>query len=236
MGALDVGIAYYQLKLGIKKAIHDTFGNKSLTGKIDGMKTALMAGKIAAAGLAGAFVGIAAGLALVIAPFVLAGAAGAWIGQKFKALKKLLLGISWKDIGANILDGLVGPLRKGAAFVQQIAGGLASAVKKGIGGPQALDIHSPSRVMQQYAKWTVDPFVEGIKGGIPMAAAALDGLVAPAPGGSGRLGGSVNVTMNVHINATQEVAKELAVPSVLEQMRRAVADVLRTAGMQTEAV
>jgi hypothetical protein len=231
LGALQIGVAYYKTKLAIKKAITDTFGSRELTGKIDGMKTAFMAGKFAAGALAGAILMVASSLvfvgALALGPSILISVG---INAALKKFKEFRAGL--RDTGAAIIDGLVSPLRKGAAAVREVANGLGNAVKKGVAEP--LEIHSPSKVMQRYAEFTVDPFVDGIRAGVPKAARALDDLTAPAASITGGGSSGAHIELNVQINATHEVAKELAVPSVLEQMRRAMADVLRSAGLPVE--
>lgn len=70
-----------------------------------------------------------------------------------------------REIGSNIMSGLAGGLTSGIGRVLGIARGIADSVSSTI--KDALDIHSPSRVMRKIGRDTVEGFRLGMKDKVP---------------------------------------------------------------------
>lgn len=76
-----------------------------------------------------------------------------------------LKGINMKQVGLNIVQGLVNGILAGPKLVLAAARGLGSAVINGIKG--ILNIQSPSRVMQELGEFTGQGFVKGLESKVP---------------------------------------------------------------------
>ncbi|KQR23024.1 hypothetical protein [Deinococcus sp. Leaf326] len=72
-----------------------------------------------------------------------------------------LKGIDWKDLGMNVVQGLINGILAGPRLVLAAARNLGSAVINGI--KDVLNIQSPSRVMKELGEFTSAGFVQGIE-------------------------------------------------------------------------
>ena len=85
-----------------------------------------------------------------------------WITTTKNNIINPLKEIDLMSIGADIINGLINGIKSKVADVGNAIKGVASTVTNGIKG--ALDIHSPSRVMEQIGVWTVQGMAQGING------------------------------------------------------------------------
>lgn len=138
------------------------------------------------AGYAIAGIGILlAGLgAMVVAPFVIAGAAvyalGAgliWLNDKFFEIVK-----GAAEAGANLVVGFVNGIKGGIGSIADAATDMAGAAVGGL--KNALGMKSPSKVMFQLGGFAASPFAGGIDAGVPQVEAAGANLGAAAAGGT----------------------------------------------------
>ncbi len=232
IGALEIEVAYYT----VRNAIRNAFGGADVLKNIDGAKLACEGAKVAVLALAGGFALLAAGAALafvVLGAPAIAGVA-AWIAlvAGVKAAHAYVTGINWTQIGANIIDGLVGGITSGVGKVVDAVKGLANSVKNTFTGE--MKIHSPSRVFDDYGENTPKGYAQGVNRGTPGAVDAVKDMAAqasaagagvtaddvagvglapgagPAPssaGGGGAAGGkaaptSITVQVSVQVDAT----------------------------------
>lgn len=233
--ALDLGIAYYDLK----DAILDVVGDDVLDG-FDGVETGILAAKVAAGSLAvvlaAAAVGVGIAVAAIAGPFILIGAA---IGGVIYAGVKLYEWFKETDfgqLGSDMVDGLVNALKAGVGRVRDGVVGLAEGAKASF--KKSLGIASPSKVFAEYGAYTADGFVEGVEGGSSDANAAVDAMVEPPSdrkSAGARSGGTttVNLTINTKSDGAELVAK-LTDDGVIDALIRAIEKALASQSLTME--
>lgn len=168
---------------------------------------------------------VAAGVLVMLSPFIIAGAlfvalvAGiVALGVAFSELSNYITGAlvsagaalnEWvlgaEEVAKNFIAGLVKGITDGAGAVVTAVKGLASSAMNSITG--ALGIHSPSTVMMKLGGHVAGGLAEGIDGGAGDVAASASGLAsATVKGASGAAGaagapgpsgggGGINVTV-----------------------------------------
>lgn len=127
-----------------------------------------------------AFVGMAADVSRTVQ------ALGQYLVTSFQALPGQLYAI-----GVQIMDGLAGGLTAGVARVIGIARDIASSVTSTI--RDALDIASPSKVMAELGKFTVEGFAKGMEATLGKVESASKKMAAIPAGVLGPRGGSLEV-------------------------------------------
>lgn len=132
------------------------------------------------------------------------------IGEKFRGINE-----DMKKIGTNIMDGLIDGLASSWESLKQKAKDLANGVVNGI--KDVLGIKSPSRVMMQLGKYTVEGFTEGVNDNALDAEMAIKEAVSVShtingatPNGASYSAKStpINVTINVTTNGTDRESAE----------------------------
>ncbi|WP_288481971.1 phage tail tape measure protein [uncultured Deinococcus sp.] len=83
---------------------------------------------------------------------------------------EFLKGLDWKELGLNVVQGLINGILTGPRLVLAAARNLGSAVINGI--KDVLNIQSPSRVMKELGEFTSAGFVQGIESTRPNVLAA----------------------------------------------------------------
>lgn len=126
-----------------------------------------------------------------------------------------MLGFDWimeKAIafGTAIVDGVTAGIRKGISFVSDAVTSMADAATGKF--TSLLAIHSPSRVFAGYGENTAEGYALGVDSSADTAALAIANLGSAKPGAvkAGRGGGSVNVTMNLSVDARGGNGDEIA--------------------------
>lgn len=225
IGLLDLGIAYRTVKLWFVK----TFGGPEVESIWGKFFTWLKPGRILVWALAGALTFLAVKVALVTWPFLLAGAA-VWglveAGQQFYALWKE---IDWGELGANIINGLVGGIKAAWTAIKSVAGDLADELTSAF--KLALGIQSPSKVFAELGLQIPRGVKKGIDEGSGEATGAASKLVQPptkiAPIGTGQPAAakSGNITLTIgEIKVT--VGDEAGAKAVAQGIRRELETVL----------
>lgn len=146
-----------------------------------------------------------------------------------------IIGGGWKDVGANIVDGLTGGLLTKISALRTSGKTLAEAIKQAFAG--ALEIQSPSKVFQRYGEQTTEGYTKGLsKGGgdVERATQAMaptpPAAAAPAP----RMA-PINLTVHIHAGGNPEAARQLAQPQFLANLTKAIEDALVSAGLPVQA-
>ena len=109
---------------------------------------------------------------------------------------KKLVATPWADVGAGIVDGIVGPMRTVISSAESIGDDMVKALKSKLG------IHSPSKVLE---KEVGEPSGEGMAKGIPKGVERggqhIDAAVGTMTGGVGGGGGGtvININAPVHV-------------------------------------
>jgi hypothetical protein len=225
-GMVIAVLTAYVAFLRVKAALNEAFGGSSAS-KIDWIKTAMTAGKIAvyALGVAlFALVGIVALLAAVFIPlmivlalpFILAAAAvyglvrafqfvtgtlnDAIIGG-FQSAVAFIKGIDLAAIGTNLVTSLANAISAGASFVIDAVKNLGTSAMSALTG--ILGIHSPSRVFTAYGKFTAEGFADGVEEGTPAANDTVKqlGAAEPSPAPRGATGGGRSIVIE-NVNFT----------------------------------
>lgn len=224
IGGLEVAIAFYQ----VRNKLRETFGGDVLK-NVDTLEIALRAGKVAAVGIAGAVVTVAAVAAIAVAPFVALYAIWDQLNEACKrfgkSIRETFLETDWKGMGGAIVDGLVNGLKAGALKLVNTVKGLAESVKGAFTGK--LKIESPSKVFAEYGEHTTEGYAQGVESGSGRAQGAVEGMIAtPKSGGGGSKAsggrGAVNLTIHVQGNNAAEVKRELEAPGFLDQLLKAI--------------
>jgi hypothetical protein len=139
LGAQEVTIAYYNVRLALKEA----FGGRDVTKNVDWLTFALNAGKIAAFSFAVGLGLVAIGVALLVSPFILAGVAGYKFAEKVHGVYNVLKTIDWGTLGSALIDGFVGGI---TGNIIKVIGAVKNVGKVALETLRhALDSHSPSR-------------------------------------------------------------------------------------------
>lgn len=151
-----------------------------------------------------------------------------------QGLKSSVLGwlgdvASWLyNAGKDVIRGFIDGIKSMAGSLGDAVGGLASGVKNVVTG--ALGIGSPSKVFEQYGKWTVEGFVRGLKnmkaiqsqlGKIAAVTSSPLALGAPAGSVSNRENTQINITIH-GVKDAAGVRATLTDDTVLDQIMSAV--------------
>lgn len=236
----------------VVSAISKAFGGDS-TSK---MQTAEKIGKalgVAFTILAGAIATVVAIGAVVVGSFVAVGAAAAALGlgigtligkaailavglpslvgsaiNRAKAYLDLLID-SATNTGSQFIAGLVGGINSGVGSVVEAVKNLAARAKGAI--TSALQIKSPSKVMQKLGGHISSGLAKGITGGQGSVEAASGGLAtvsASGASGGGGGGGPMSITINVTAGpgATKQDGATMA-EGLLPVIRREVTSMMR---------
>lgn len=139
LAALDLMIAYYDLRIALK----GVFGGTDLLKNVDGLTLALSLGKAAVYTMA-VWLGLcAAAVALVAAPFVLASAALVSFGYAVYRAWNFVSEINWGELGSALVDGFVNGIKNKITSVVNAVKQLGATALETL--RHALDSHSPSR-------------------------------------------------------------------------------------------
>lgn len=95
-----------------------------------------------------------------------------------KSIKSPLEGVSLTDIGKNIIQGLIDGIKNMIGRIKEVAGEIADTIKNKI--KNALDIHSPSRVMMELGAYTGEGFGLGIESTIGSISKQANAIAAAA--------------------------------------------------------
>jgi hypothetical protein len=155
---------------------------------------------------------------------------------------KGLFGAAGAAGGKSMAEGLIAGLKDPAtlASVAQAAAGLGDVANAAIVAKQ--QIHSPSKVWEEYGRQTGEGYAGGLEDSAPRAQSAADRLSPGAPGGGGG-GGGAQISFNMILNLPESMAKENATqlaaamtsPSILGQITRALREAMVTGGIPTQA-
>jgi hypothetical protein len=166
----------------------------------------------------------AAGIALAVAIVTAAVAAIAllvqgviWLWDALtnanKAVGEFFANLSFKDIGTNLIAGLVEGIAGGAGSVIKaltgVVGGAVDAAKS------ALGIASPSKVFAEIGMNTAEGMAVGVEDGTGAVAGALETMVeppsadgaAPAASASGGGGGIYHITIQAPANGVEAMVQ-----------------------------
>jgi tape measure domain-containing protein len=104
--------------------------------------------------------------------------------------------------GTNLWQGLVNGMNGGIGPTTDASSRLGEAAKSGV--QTSLDIHSPSRVMEQLGGYTAQGFAQGVEGGQGQIDSAMGNVVAPpvaapASASASTSVGGVSVTVQVQV-------------------------------------
>ena len=145
-----------------------------------------------------------------------------------------------KDLGAGVAAGIRESAGLPAKATTEMATGIMAAFKS------ALQIHSPSKVFEDYGKQTAAGYRKGVEAEGPSTNRVVERMVvdrpkesgkAPAAAPAGKGGGrAAPVHIEVNINAGGGGAQELGAPQFLAQLTKAITDAVSNAGLpiQTE--
>jgi phage-related minor tail protein len=130
------------------------------------------------------------------------------ISKVWNEAQAFLEEINLIDIGKNVIQGLIDGITSMVGAVGKAIRKIANNITDGI--KDALDIHSPSRVMKQLGEYTGEGFIVGIRSTIgeiskqsqAMASAAIPdvsmGTSTATSGSSQSSGSSINQTVNIY--------------------------------------
>ncbi|MBX3218920.1 MAG: hypothetical protein KF795_00290 [Labilithrix sp.] len=232
IGFLQIGIGVLQLRNWLRR----TFGDSDLLKNIDLMSLALTTGKYVIFGVVSAVAILGVALAALAAAYAAPIVALAWLQEQSEAFGKYLHDLDWGALGRSIVDGLIDGITGRANALANTVTGLAEKVKSGF--KSALGISSPSKVFAGFGANTADGYAQGVSDGTPAAARALDDMATtPAGGAAGaRAGGAVTIHMPITIHAGgADAAKQLTSPAFLQQLTKALEEVLVSAGIPVSA-
>jgi hypothetical protein len=231
IGALQATIMFLQLRNSLIK----TFGGNETLKGLFSLQNALKAGQILAGTLIVGLAVIAAGVGAVVAGLAALGGAIQVATDFGISFGETLRNIDWANLGASIVDGLLGGLKSAGSKLVNGAKDLAESVKGGF--KDALGIHSPSKVFEGYGKNTVEGFNRGVEGAAPGGSSSLDSLGDAPKSGRGAGGPrSVTVTMPINIQVSgPNAAAQIMDPNFLAQLTKALEQVLAGAGVPLTA-
>jgi hypothetical protein len=237
IGALRLTISI----LRIRRAFREAFASVEVIGRLESTRIALYAGAAAFALLAAAVLAttvaivgfvavvtllaaaVAATIAVFAAPFLLAlAAASAAIAGFITGAVLLWRGAVgwWESAGESMVDGIVRGMQRGSRRlvqgVQIVARDAQAALR------DALGIHSPSRVFAELGVQIPRGLAQGIEGGAPIAAQAVDDM-APL-GGAARAGGGSTTSVSIGQLVVQTQASDT--PGIVQSIRDELARVL----------
>ena len=208
--ALQLYIAVLKLELRFKK----TFGDVDLLKNIDLVETGITAAKVAVVALTVAFVVLGTTSLLALGPLLILVGAVAAIGFALYKIETFAFAASdavtdfakklghaignkdhWRDLGAELVAGLLEPISKLAIVGENIGNKFKAGFKK------ALGINSPSKVFAEYGENTAEGFGQGVERRRSVVADKLGGMAAPPASSSGAGGGVTirieNITIQV---------------------------------------
>lgn len=180
LGAQNIVIAILQVALAFKK----TFG-RSVTNDVFNLEFALQLGKVAVYMLVGAIAvlgalmyGVFVGTKFVVEQLAYAFYLPAFAAEKMygalQAVGKKLSGMSWKEIGLSLVQGIANGILAGIPLV------LSSMITLGTSAQQALkkvwDSHSPSKLFKVEGGNAPAGVAGGVRAGIPQVRAAFEDL------------------------------------------------------------
>ena len=144
-----------------------------------------------------------------------------------KSIKSPLEGVSLIDIGKNIIQGLIDGMENMIGRIREIAGEIADTIKNKI--KNALDIHSPSRVMMELGAYTGEGFGNGIEstiGSISKQANYLaDAAIPNINAGSYDMGVNYNpIGKNNIQSASTSASKQPVILQLMLQNGRAISE------------
>ena len=136
---------------------------------------------------------------------------------------------NWFGVGVEIVKGLA----KGILSAQQVSGdaikNLAIAVKKSFTGE--LKIESPSKVFEQYGRFTSEGYAHGVERGASRANAAVRGMVEPpALPVSSTTNATTNIEVHIHGAPTND-AQAMQSPEFLSALTSAIRDAVARRGL-----
>ncbi len=232
---LDVTIMALKAGIAIKKSFVGDALRSLFTAEhaVTALKVAFY-GSLAVLGL------FAAGVAVMLAPLALVGAAVYGVVNAFDGLKSVGatladLADDAVDYGKDLVAGFVDGIKGGYSALKGAIGDMADSVKSSF--KNALGISSPSKVFAKFGEQTAEGYALGIDGGTDKAQSAANALApgAPPAQGGGARGGAV--TINLTINATgkngEDVANAIQRSSFLEDLTHALEEFSRGQGIPT---
>lgn len=255
--ALELDIAF----LRSKKRILEAFENRANILMFKAALVSLVSVLLGVGAIVAIVVGvIVGGLALLVAPFAVAGLLIWGLYEAGKAAWEALKNIKWGavgdaimgglkasldwilDLGRRIIEGITNGIRAGwnalVSGVTQVADGIKNTFK------DLLGIHSPSAVFADYGRQTVAGYAQGVDAEAPTAAAAISAMAPIAPssgasgdGASGARGGPISVVVEINVDGSghgQETAKSLSAPDFLSGLTKAIEEALLGAGVPTQ--
>jgi hypothetical protein len=169
--------------------LKETFGG-SWIADLNLAEGAIFAAKAALASLAAVGV-LAAGAGLAIAGAFTVGAAALYGAVEVgKEVNRWFDSVDWSHLGSNIIDGLVSGIKAGIKPVTDAIQSVTNSVKKAF--TINLGIQSPSKVTEQYGKYTAQGYELGISRNAPDVQNAVSKLTAlPPRSGGAAAGGNV---------------------------------------------
>jgi len=109
--------------------------------------------------------------------------------------------------GGSLALGLAAGIANHAGVAIAAATSLASKVSAAVG--DVLQIGSPSKLMEQYGRWTAEGFGSGVEAAAPAAQKPMAALVAPSTAPGGGRGQAGPVTIYVTATDGEDVAKKI---------------------------
>lgn len=159
------------------------------------------------------------------------------IAALVSSIKKYFASAQWKELGGNIIDGLIQGLKDKFPEAEKVMKELSKLVKEIFG--KGIESHSPSRVFARFGADTVAGYAQGVEGDAPKAAQAVDRLAsrsvkAAADANNSRAAGTSSkggntVTVNVSISsASPNLAQD---PSFMANLTKAIETALISQGL-----
>lgn len=151
-------------------------------------------------------------------------------------VRTVLQGISLRDVGAAIVQGMADGITSGGQAVIAAVTGVASAATAA--AKKALGIQSPSKVFAEIGGYTSEGMAQGVDDGTDAVQGSLEAMVAPpavdaaasAPGARAGSGGGTTVTigsLTIQIDGAGGAAKNIA-----EECRKAFLDLVEGLAQQ----
>jgi hypothetical protein len=239
VATLKTATAFFKVRNALRKA----FGDRELVSGIDAATAAMTAAEVAVYTLGAGLAMSAAAAAAIAAPFVMVYDAVTELGTTVSDTYDKIVTIDWSALGVGVIDGIVNGIKSRVGVVEQEIGGLTDKIKKAFTEP--LQIHSPSRVFEDYG----ENIGEGARRGVErksssvrdavqaMAPAAPDGASSRASSGGGVP--AINIPITVHADGKargDELAASIrreVVPQILKAITKAMRDAASTGEVKT---
>ncbi len=205
IGALKIGIAVKQAAAAFDFEL-GAFENWPDVGKV---------GELVAYAVVGAFAAMAAVVAAAAYPYysvinAIAQLQAAWSAGKV-AMDEFVtqVGIVWSrldfgQIASDLIDGFVKGIKDGASRAVGAMSELATSVSGAFTLP--MKINSPSKLFEQYGKWTTEGFTDGVDDGAPDVRSSMAALVDPPElrNAPTRAGGGATITIGtINVNGVE---------------------------------